>query len=95
MLSANAAGSLHVCSLAEDVLMMDLYDCVEMTNLSPSCCRQVEDLQAELQQERQHVHGLAKAVQHANSQHLTTAASLAQAEGRIAAFLHRYNSLST
>ncbi|KAL0036701.1 hypothetical protein WJX79_006272 [Trebouxia sp. C0005] len=52
-------------------------------------CRQVEDLQAELQQERQHVHGLAKAVQHANSQHLTTAASLAQAEGRIAAFLHR------
>ncbi|KAL0052868.1 hypothetical protein WJX82_008993 [Trebouxia sp. C0006] len=52
-------------------------------------CRQVEDLQAELQQEKQHVRGLAEAVQQANSQHLTAAASLAQAEGRIAAFLHR------
>ncbi|KAL0031176.1 hypothetical protein WJX77_008113 [Trebouxia sp. C0004] len=52
-------------------------------------CRQVEDLQAELQQEKQYVRGLAEAVQQANSQHLTVAATLAQAEGRIAAFLHR------
>jgi len=75
--------------------MMYLYVCVEVTSFSPSCCRQVEDLQAELQQEKQHVRGLAEAVRQANSQHLTAAASLAQAEGRIAAFLHRYNSLST
>ena len=68
---------------------------VEVTNSSPSCCRQVEDLQAALQHEKQHVRGLAEAVQQANSQHITAAATLAQAEGRIAAFLHRYNSLST
>ena len=75
--------------------MMYLHVCVKVTNFPPSRYRHVEDLQAELQQEKQHVLSLAEAVQQANSQHLTAAASLAQAEARVAAFLHRYSSLST
>ena len=58
------------------------------------CLRHVQGLEAELKQERQHVHSLAQTIQQANTDHLLAAASINQAEGRIAAFLHRYHHLS-
>lgn len=38
------------------------------------------------------MHSLAEAIQRANAQHLTATASMAEAEDRIAAYLHRYDS---
>ena len=52
-------------------------------------CRQKADLEGQLQQERQHLHAMAQAVQEANSQHLTANAAMTQSRDCIDGFLDR------